>query len=72
MLKNLKDIADFEVGSLVGVVSGMSNMDDGTEQFFRDELKKLVSNLAKLSYQEALNDIKSSADKLAQEKLWEA
>lgn len=41
MLKNLKDIADYEVDLLVGTISGMTDMQEDAERFFRDELNQI-------------------------------
>ncbi|WP_026661681.1 hypothetical protein [Butyrivibrio proteoclasticus] len=68
MLNNLRDIADNEIADIVGTISGMGGFHEGEEQYISDELKKCVNTLMSLAYQEAMNDIKCSADKLIQER----
>lgn len=71
MPENLKDIVNNEIADIVGTISGMCEFQEGQEQFLMSELLKLANNLVKLSYNEAINDIKRSADRLIQEKMWE-
>ncbi len=68
MLNDLEKIADNEISDIVGTISGMSGLHGGEEQYISDELKKCVNTLMSLAYKEAMNDIKSSADKLIQER----
>ena len=70
MIKDILDITENEIDDIVGTVSGMAKLQLDQEQFLKEELSKTFSNLAKLSYNEAVNDIKSAADKLVQEQLW--
>ncbi len=66
MSENLKDIVNNEIADFVGTIGGMSGFHEREEQYISDELKKSVNTLMSLAYQEAINDIKSSADKLIQ------
>ena len=68
MLNALKNKVDNEIADIVGTISGMSGLHEGEEQYISDELKKCVNTLMSLAYKEAMNDIKSSADKLIQER----
>ena len=69
MPENLKDITSFEIGEIVGTMGGMFDMSEEQEHFWKSELTELTNKLAKLIFNEAMNSIKSSADKLIQEKL---
>jgi len=71
MIKDIRDIAENEIDDIIGTVSGMANLQEDQEQFLKEELSKTFVNLAKLSYDEAMRDIKSSADKLTQQQLWQ-